>query len=140
VVAHELLVYAKEDENNLNPASFALVLTGVLLNALAQILLKLGANRLGPDPFASRSLFDSTIAVFTQWPYLMGFTCYGFSLVIWIVALTKVPVTIAYPMLSIGYIVNALIARFWLGETLGLTGWFGIAFICFGVSLVARTH
>ncbi len=56
----------------------------------------------------------------------------------WIVALSRVPVTIAYPMLSIGYIVNALIARFWLGETLSAGGWSGIALICCGVWLIAR--
>ena len=124
----------------MNPASFALVLTGVILNAFAQSLLKLGANRLGPEPFASRSWIDSALAVMSQWPYLMGFTFYGISLVVWIIALTRVPVTIAYPMLSIGYIVNALIARYWLGETLGLGGWLGIAFICLGVSLIARAN
>ena len=41
-------------------------------------------------------------------------------------------------MLSIGYIVNALIARFWLGETLSAGGWSGIALICCGVWLIAR--
>jgi multidrug transporter EmrE-like cation transporter len=39
---------------------------------------------------------------------------YGVSLVVWIAALTRVPVTVAYPMLSIGYVINALIARYWL--------------------------
>jgi drug/metabolite transporter (DMT)-like permease len=60
------------------------------------------------------------------------------SLVVWIAALTRVPVTIAYPMLSFGYVINALIARFWLGETLGLNGWLGIALIGAGVALIAR--
>ncbi len=120
--------------------SFALILVGVILNAVAQLLLKLGANKLGPEPFAGRPILDSLLAVLSQWPYWLGFSFYGISLVVWIVALTKVPVTIAYPMLSIGYILNALIARYWLGESLALTGWAGIAFICVGVSLIARGH
>jgi multidrug transporter EmrE-like cation transporter len=127
-------------ESDVNALSFTLVLTGVLLNALAQSLLKLGANRLGPDPFASTSLLGTAIRILTDWPYLVGFGCYGVSLVVWIIALTRVPVTIAYPMLSIGYIINALIARFWLGESLSTTGWTGIALICAGVTLIARSH
>ena len=80
------------------------------------------------------------IQVFSQWPYLVGFSCYAISLVVWILALTRVPVTIAYPMLSLGYIVNALIARVWLGETLSATGWTGMLLICGGVVLLARSH
>lgn len=124
----------------MNVASFALVLTGVLLNAFAQSLLKLGANRLGPEPFAGIPLWEMAFKVLIQWPYLLGFTFYGVSLVVWILALTRVPVTIAYPMLSIGYIINALVARFWLGESLSTGGWLGIALICAGVALIARTQ
>ena len=124
----------------MNVTSFALVLTGVLLNAFAQSLLKLGANRLGPDPFAGIAPWEMAFKVLIQWPYLLGFTFYGVSLVVWILALTRVPVTIAYPMLSIGYVVNALVARFWLGESLSVGGWMGIALICGGVALIARTQ
>lgn len=120
--------------------SLVLILTGVVLNALAQVLLKLGANQLGPEPFANRSIIESFIAVLSAWPYWVGFAFYGISLVVWIVALTRVPVTIAYPMLSIGYILNALVARYWLGESLAYSGWMGIAFICLGVTLVARSN
>ena len=122
----------------MNVVSFALVISGVLLNAVAQSLLKLGANRLGPDPFSDARWIDIGLRILGQWPYLLGFACYGISLIVWIIALTRVPVTIAYPMLSIGYIVNALIARFWLGESLSLTGWAGMALICVGVTMIAR--
>ncbi len=122
----------------MNAVSFALVLTGVLLNAFAQTLLKAGTNRLGAVEFTLANAWDIALRTLTLWPFLLGFTCYAVSLVVWIVALSRVPVTIAYPMLSIGYIVNALIARFWLGETLSAGGWSGIALICCGVWLIAR--
>jgi multidrug transporter EmrE-like cation transporter len=122
----------------MNAASFALVLTGVLLNALAQSMLKAGTNRLGPVEFTLANAWELTLRSLTVWPFLVGFACYGVSVIVWIVALSRVPVTIAYPMLSIGYIVNALIARLWLGETLSASGWSGIALICVGVWLIAR--
>ncbi len=124
----------------MNLLSFALVLTGVILNALAQSLLKHGTNRLGENPFATLAPVQLALRILADWPFLLGFACYGVSLVVWIAALTRVPVTVAYPMLSIGYIVNALIARFWLGETLTSTGWTGIALISVGVVLIARGH
>lgn len=122
----------------MNAVSFALVLTGVLLNAFAQTLLKAGTNRLGAVEFTLANAWDIALRTLTLWPFLLGFTCYAVSLVVWIIALSRVPVTVAYPMLSIGYIVNALIARFWLGETLSAGGWSGIALICCGVWLIAR--
>ncbi len=122
----------------MNAFSFLLVLTGVVLNALAQSLLKHGTNRLGAVDFALPAMFDIGWRVLRDWPFLLGFACYGVSLVVWIAALTRVPVTVAYPMLSIGYIINALIARYWLGETMALSGWLGIAFICLGVTMIAR--
>jgi multidrug transporter EmrE-like cation transporter len=114
------------------------VMTGVILNALAQILLKAGANRLGDASFSWAGLPELGWRIATIWQFLLGFGFYGISVAVWIAALTRVPVTIAYPMLSIGYILNALIARFWLGESLSLSGWSGIALICVGVWLIGR--
>lgn len=122
----------------MSASSLALVLTGVVLNALAQSLLKLGTNRAGPLEFSVGAALDTLAKVLSQWPFLLGFAAYGVSLVVWIAALTRVPVTVAYPMLSIGYVINALIARFWLGETLAASGWAGMGFIVVGVWLLMR--
>lgn len=51
----------------------------------------------------------------------------------------RVPVSIAYPMLSIGYIVNALAAGYLFGEALTGRRWLGISFIMVGVYLLARS-
>jgi multidrug transporter EmrE-like cation transporter len=53
-------------------------------------------------------------------------------------ALSRVPVSIAYPMLSIGYVVSAIAAYFLFGEALGVTRWLGIGFIVVGVWLISR--
>jgi multidrug transporter EmrE-like cation transporter len=122
-----------------NAVSFALVLTGVLLNAFAQTLLKAGTNRLGDVEFSLANAFDIVLRTLTLWPFLLGFACYAVSLVVWIVALSRVPVTIAYPMLSIGYIVNAFAAYYLFNEPLAGQKLLGIGFIVVGVWLVARS-
>ena len=123
----------------MTPASFALILTGVLLNAAAQLLLKAGTNTLGViTPNLTNSLvLVSTIA--TNPHFLGGFACYGISVLVWIMALSRVPVSIAYPMLSIGYVVNAIAAWYLFGEMLSSGRWLGIGFILIGVYLLARS-
>jgi multidrug transporter EmrE-like cation transporter len=59
--------------------------------------------------------------------------------VIWILALSRVPVSIAYPMLSVGFIVNALAAWYLFDESLSMQKLVGIGFIIVGVYLVARS-
>jgi multidrug transporter EmrE-like cation transporter len=61
------------------------------------------------------------------------------SVVVWILALSRVPVSVAYPMLSIGYVVNAIAAWWLFGESLAAQKLAGIAFIVVGVFLVARS-
>ena len=61
------------------------------------------------------------------------------SLFVWILGLSRVPVSIAYPMLSVGYVVNAVAAHYLFGETVTLARWLGIGFIIVGVWLVARS-
>jgi multidrug transporter EmrE-like cation transporter len=119
--------------------TFSLVLAGVLLNAAAQLLLKAGTNRVGEFAFALDNLVPvgSKLAMS---PFILGgLACYVVSVVVWILALSRVPVSVAYPMLSIGYIVNAVLAWMLFGESLGAQKLVGIGFIVVGVFLVARS-
>ena len=119
--------------------AFALVLTGVLLNAGAQLLLKAGTNAIGHFDFSLGNVIPIGMKVAAQPAIIGGLACYVVSVVVWILALSRVPVSIAYPMLSIGYAVNAVIAHYWFGEILVMQKMLGIGFIIIGVVLVANS-
>jgi multidrug transporter EmrE-like cation transporter len=108
--------------------TFAFLLTGVLLNAGAQLLLKAGTNA---EPLGLRLAIEPHI--------LAGLACYGVSVVVCVIALSKVPVSVAYPMLSIGYVVNAIAAYYLLGESVTPMRLVGIGIIILGVFVVARS-
>lgn len=122
----------------MNAISVALILTGVLCNAAAQLFLKAGTQIVGVVSFTRANWWSLTWQIATEPRFLGGFACYAISIVVWIMALSRVPVSVAYPMLSIGYIVNALAAWWLFGEILSAGKWMGIAFIIVGVWLVAR--
>ena len=118
---------------------FALILTGVMLNAVAQLLLKAGTRAIGHFEFTAANIKPIGIAVATN-PYIFGgLLCYAFSVVIWILALSRVEVTIAYPMLSLGYVVNAFFGWWLFGEAVTAMRMGGIGFIIIGVYLVAKS-
>ncbi|MGB0128295.1 MAG: SMR family transporter [Rhodocyclaceae bacterium] len=123
----------------MTPLSFTLILTGVLLNAAAQLLLKAGTNAIGHFEFHVDNVLPVGLKLAFEPHIASGMACYAISLVVWIMALSRVPVSIAYPMLSIGYVINAIVAYYWLGESVSLIRLVGIGIIVLGVVVVARS-
>ena len=123
----------------MTPLTFSLLMLGVLLNATAQLLLKAGTNRVGEFAFAWENVVPIGLKLVLNPPILGGLACYVVSVVVWILALSRVPVSVAYPMLSVGYIVNAVAAWMLFGESITAQKMIGIAFIVVGVYLVARS-
>ncbi len=123
----------------MTPLTFSLLMLGVLLNAVAQLLLKAGTTRVGEFAFSMENLVPVGTRLATSPHIVGGLACYVVSVVVWILALSRVPVSVAYPMLSVGYVVNALAAWYLFGESITIQKLVGIAFIIVGVFLVARS-
>jgi multidrug transporter EmrE-like cation transporter len=123
----------------MSPSTFGFILTGICLNALAQLLLKAGTNAVGAIHLTPDNWFSTGFKLATQLPILGGLTCYVVSVLVWIIGLSRVDVTIAYPMLSLGYIINALGAWYFLGEPLSAQRMLAIGIIVVGVALLARS-
>ncbi len=123
----------------MNAASWALIFTGVLLNAAAQLLLKAGTNAVGQFEFSAQNIVPVGMKLALEPHIAGGVACYVVSLVVWIMGLSRIEVSIAYPMLSIGYVLNAAAAWYLFGESLTAQKLLGIAFIVAGVFLVARS-
>jgi multidrug transporter EmrE-like cation transporter len=119
--------------------TWTLILTGVGLNAAAQLLLKVATKPLAHlNDFNVDILSSSVIILLRSVPFWTGMLCYAASVCVWVAALSKAPVSTAYPMLSLGYVVVAAVSVAWLGETLTPAKMLGIALICTGVLLVSR--
>jgi multidrug transporter EmrE-like cation transporter len=119
--------------------SWSLIFTGVFLNAVAQLLLKAGTNAVGQFHFSAENIIPVGWQLATQPAIIGGMVCYAVSLVVWIMALSRVEVSIAYPMLSVGYVLNAVAAWYFFGEAVSVTRLVGISVIIIGVYIVARS-
>jgi multidrug transporter EmrE-like cation transporter len=123
----------------MNIGTFGFILTGILLNAAAQLLLKKGTNAVGAIHLTAENWFHTAVQLATQLPIIGGLTCYVISVAVWIIGLSRVDVSIAYPLLSIGYIVNAIGAWYFLGEVMSVQRMLAITVIIIGVALLVKS-
>ena len=118
--------------------NFSLIFIGVMLNAAAQILMKAGTNAIGHFEFSLSNVIPVGWKLATEWHIVTALFCYGISVVVWILALSRVPVSIAFPMLSMAYVVNAVAAKYLLGEDFNVTKLVGMGVIIIGVIIISR--
>ena len=111
--------------------NFVIILLSVLLNASAQLFLKKGAEVLN-EPNIAEDISLLIYKLFINFHIISGLSCYAISILLWIYALSKVDVSVAYPMISIGFILNALAAWYLFNEPLGFLKLIGIFFIIVG--------
>lgn len=116
-----------------------LIILGVLLNAAAQLVLKQGMLNIGYFDFKLKNLSHVFLAAITSPFIFAGMICYAVSVIVWLLVLSRVEVSYAYPLLSIGYIVTALAGYYFFNESMSMIRWAGIIVICFGVWLITKT-
>jgi multidrug transporter EmrE-like cation transporter len=118
--------------------SFSLIVVGVLFNVAAQILIKAGTNAVGYFEFSRENILPIGWKLATE-PHILGaMGCYVFGVVIWILALSRVQVSIAYPLLSLGYVVNAVAAWWLFNEAFNPAKVVGMGVIIVGVIIISR--
>jgi multidrug transporter EmrE-like cation transporter len=116
-----------------------LIVFGVMLNAAAQLTLKQGMRQIGYFDFRLENCGHILLAVAAS-PYILaGLGCYVVSVMVWLLVLSRVEVSYAYPLLSIGYIVTTFAGRLFFHEAIDATRWSGIVVICVGVWLITRS-
>ena len=104
-----------------------------------QLLLKAGTNSVGAFEYSAANIVPIGWKLATEPHIIGGLGCYVISVVVWIMALSRVEVSIAYPLLSVGYVVNAIAAYYLFGEAVTPMRLTGIAIIIVGVWVVARS-
>jgi multidrug transporter EmrE-like cation transporter len=115
-----------------------LILISVFLGAIGQVLVKYGAVGLQLD-FSGKYLITSILSILKNAPVMCGIISYGLSFLLWIKVLSKVELSYAYPMVSIGYILIMFFSYFIFKEHISFTRLIGVVFIIIGVIFVAKS-
>lgn len=118
---------------------YGLILLAVLINVTAQLLLKLGMQKIGYFEFTAANIVPVGLQVAKSIPIIIGIGGYVLSVIVWMMVLSRADVSMAYPLSSLAYIFVALAAWWLLDENLSAMRVIGIFIIIFGVFLVSRT-
>lgn len=116
---------------------FALIAVAVLLASFGQVCMKKGLNE---KPLDVREIFSAKIfsTVFEPNVFL-GLTLYVVSAVVYLTILSKAEISYVYPMIAIGYVITAFLAKMYFNESITALRWVGILLILGGVFLIAKS-
>jgi multidrug transporter EmrE-like cation transporter len=116
--------------------SVLLVLCSVAPAVAGQLLLKFAIGRLSLSMDTAGPV-GYYLRLFTTPLVLLGFLMYGFSSLIWLFILSKLPLSLAYPLVSMGYVLVVFFSWLLLHEHVNATRIAGVVVICVGVTLLA---
>lgn len=87
------------------------------------------------------SLFNAKtiLGILTDKYIIAGLMLYCFALIFWLGAMSTLDISFMYPMLSLAYVITAVLAFTFLGEDIALVRWAGIALIVVGCMLITRS-
>jgi len=120
-------------------SAIALALLATLIATLGQLLLKSGMRQVGPVSLTNLSHpLPLLLTVFTNPLILIAVPLYVAGFLTWLIVLSKLDLSYAYPFLAVTYVLVPLFSWLFLGEQVPLMRWVGIAVICVGLVLVGQ--
>jgi len=120
--------------------SLILLLVSVSFAVAGQITLKWAMDRIGRIGSAQLSEAGDTLLRAAREPRLwLGLFLFGVSALFWLVVLSRVDLSIAYPMVGISYILIVLFARVFLNEHVPSLRWVGVVVVAMGIAIIGLT-
>lgn len=107
------------------------------IGGAAQIALKLAVS--APQPATGRRDPASWLCLLGSGWFWLYVACFGVATGLWLLALSGLNISYAFPLLSLNYALVALLARLVLKERVLPRRWIAIAVICCGAILIAQS-
>jgi undecaprenyl phosphate-alpha-L-ara4N flippase subunit ArnF len=119
-------------------STIIILFAAITLATGGQLLLKAGMNRVGTisDLAAVGGLIPLALRVLTTWQVVVGLAVFGLSAVFWLVTLSRVPLSTAYPAVSLSYVLILAFSVIALGERPSIAVWTGALLIMLGITLI----
>ncbi len=120
-------------------SSLGFILLSMASGVAGQLALKVGVTRAGATALQAAGPVSTLLSAFRSPLVWLGLALYGLGALAWILVLTRLDLSLAYPFLALNFILIAIVSRVFLGEAIPALRWAGIAVICLGILLIARS-
>ncbi|WP_396231685.1 EamA family transporter [Geminocystis sp. GBBB08] len=122
--------------SSLNLFNVSLIILSIICSSTAQIMLKIGTNRIGNQ---ISNIVDFFLKAASTPQIIAGVSLHVGALLFWLLALRRVDVSYAYPFISLGFVFVMFMSAIWLRETVSLDRIIGVILILMGIIYVARS-
>ena len=120
--------------------ALTLVVICILIGAFGQVIWKQGMSNMDKiDRVDDLAKFETIINIFTNKYILLGMLLYGSAFLLWLAAMSTLDISFMYPLLSLAYVITALMAVLFLGEHVSAIRWAGILLVIIGCVLITRS-
>jgi drug/metabolite transporter (DMT)-like permease len=121
--------------------TFILALSAPLIATAGQLLLKHVMAGVGPISSAELTFTGGIIKRLLANPFfLIAVALYSLGFVIWLVVLSRVALSYAYPIVSLSFCLVPLFSHLCFGETVSPLRWVGISVIFVGIAIVGTSR
>ena len=105
-----------------------------LLLSGGQVLMKFGLTKAGDFSMS----MDYFRRLFVNWQFISCGLCYAAGSILWMYIIKHFPFSIAYPMISLSYVMGMFAAIIFFHEQIPMTRWIGVFLIISGCVLIAK--
>ena len=117
---------------------FSLIFLSTVFTVAGQLFFRKGMLEVGEVSFSLQSFWKTLGGTASNIYVISGFILFALGAIWWLVILSKVEVSYAYPIGSLGYVLLLFASWLFLGESIPLSRWIGVLFICLGIFFIAR--
>ena len=110
----------------------------IAAGVLGQTTIKFGVSQ-PTNAGASGGIVALVTTVLSSPLILLGIGFYGLGALAWIAVLARMDLSYAYPFLALNFVLIVVVSQVFLGETVPLARWIGVAILCIGIIVIARS-
>ncbi len=115
-----------------NIDTLILPIIAAIISAFGQVLLKYAMLKHGAISFTLKGLFH----LLTEVRLIVALVIYAVALLMWLHILSKIPLSTAYPVLAITYVIVPVLSIYFFAERISHMQILGICFVLVGVALI----
>lgn len=120
--------------------AITLVMICVFIGSLGQVTWKRGMSSMDKiedigDLLKLKTIFD----IVSNKYIILGSAMYGFAFILWLAAMSTLDVSFMYPLLSLAYLITAIMAFVFLGENVSIMRLSGTVLIVMGCIIIIKS-